>query len=152
MTLAVFEVRAFRKAKSFGQDVARPAQPADGPDVLRHVARSGAGRLLEAGRLVGARYLDPFYRRDEVDPPVLAAELAVGHRAEPEILLQRHDIGDRRVLDLAQRGGVERAGLPLLAGGEKLGRAQQAADVIGAEQRFLRGSAHRGLLSGLPAR
>ena len=126
-----------------GEDVARPAQPPHGADVLRHIARCRSGRLPEAGRLVRARNLDPFYRRDEVDPPVLAAELAVGHRAQPQILLQLHDIGDGLVLHPAQLGRAHRAGFPLPARFQQFGRAQQAADVIGAEQGFRGRRAHR---------
>jgi hypothetical protein len=65
---------------------------------------------------------------DEVHVPRRAAKLAVGGAAQPDVLLQLHDLPDRLVLDGAQVGVVA------LAGGEQLGWAQQAPDVIRAER------------------
>ena len=67
---------------------------------------------------------------EEVDVEVRAAELAVGHRPQPDVLLHRHDLSDRAILDLAQLFGGDRAGAELRAGGKQ---------VVGA-----RGSCRRG--------
>ncbi len=54
---------------------------------------------------------------------------------QADVLLQLDGVGDRGVLDLAQRVVVDRAGGEVVARGEQLGRAQQAADVVGPEGR-----------------
>src|SRR5258708_37771730 len=72
---------------------------------------------------------------EEVDMEIGAAELAVGHRLEAKALLEAHDVADREVLDLAQLFLRDRALLVPLARLEQLLRAQEAADVIGAEGR-----------------
>ena len=71
---------------------------------------------------------------DEVHVPGRAAELAVGDVLQADVLLQRDDVADRRVLDRAQLVVVDAAGRVVLAGLEQLGRAQQAADVVGPER------------------
>ena len=53
----------------------------------------------------------------------------------PGIALERDDLADRLVLDRAEPGGVEPAGRVLRARREQLGRAEQAADVVGAKRR-----------------
>ena len=63
-----------------------------------------------------------------------AAELAVGDGLQPDLLLHSHDLADRAVLDGAQVGRDLAASLPLPRI-EQLLRAQEAADVIGAEWR-----------------
>ena len=71
---------------------------------------------------------------DEVHVPRGAAELAVGGRAQPDLLLLAHDVADRLVLD--RRAARRRRcgpGLEVLAGLQQPRRAQQAADVVGAE-------------------
>jgi hypothetical protein len=64
-----------------------------------------------------------------------AAELAVGYRLEPDLLLHADDIGDCGVLGGLQALVVELAGSVRLARVEQRGRAQQAADMVGAERR-----------------
>ena len=44
---------------------------------------------------------------DEVHVPRGAAELAVGGRLQPDLLLLAHDVADRLVLDAAQLVGVD---------------------------------------------
>ena len=62
-----------------------------------------------------------------------AAELAVGGVLEAGVALLRDDLADRVVLDGAQLGVVDRAGLVVGARlAEALG-AQEAADVVAAE-------------------
>src|SRR5262249_37570222 len=68
-------------------------------------------------------------------PVRAAAELAVGHHLEADVLLQAHHVADRVVLD-----GVERLGVDLARGelAERVAQAlrpQQAAHVIGTERR-----------------
>ena len=64
-----------------------------------------------------------------------AAELAVGCRAQTDLLLHAHDLADRLVLDCAQPRGVDAAGGVILARLQERRRAEQAADVVGAERR-----------------
>ncbi len=71
---------------------------------------------------------------DEVHVPGLAAELAVGRGLEADLLLAPDDLADRLVLQPAQLGVVDAAGGVVLAGLQKLLRAQQAADVVGSER------------------
>ena len=72
----------------------------------------------------------------EVEMPPGAAELAVGDRREPDLLLLLDDALDLAVLDRLEVGGADLALGALLARLLQGGRAQQAADVIGAERRF----------------
>ena len=53
----------------------------------------------------------------------------------PGVALERHDVADRGVLDLAQAVVVELAGPVPGAGVEEVGRPEQAPDVVGAERR-----------------
>ena len=85
-------------------------------------------------RLPG-RLGDPVERVDEVHVPGGAAELAVGDRLQPGLLLHADDVPDRLVLGLREALVVEPAGGVRLARLEQLGRPQQAADVVGAERR-----------------
>src|SRR5262249_49186861 len=71
----------------------------------------------------------------EAAPVRAAAELAIGHHFEADVLLQAHHVADRVVLD-----GVERLGVDLARGelAERVAQAlrpQQAAHVIGTERR-----------------
>jgi hypothetical protein len=101
----------FRYLKSFSKIV---------PELDRQVA----GRSADAADLV-----------DEVHVPGRAAELAIGRRLEADLFLHRDHVLDGRVLDFPQPGGVDLAGSELGAGTEQEGRAEQAADVVGAERR-----------------
>src|SRR5262249_49950483 len=83
---------------------------------------------------------DPVERQQEVVLPGRAAVLAVGDRAQPNGLLLADDLLDLAVLDRLQRRRIDLAALALLAGGMERGRAQQTADVVGAERR--RGALH----------
>ncbi len=80
--------------------------------------------------LVGPR--DPTQLVDEVHVPRAAAQLAVGGRLEPDVLLHPHDVADGGVLGSAEVLGVEATGRGVLAGLEQRRRAEQAPDVIGA--------------------
>ena len=81
-------------------------------------------------------------------PPIgAAAEFAIAHHLEPDLLLHREDVADALVLQLAELGIADfPGGMPA----ERLpqrGGAQQAADMIGTERRTaLGGGTHaRGL-------
>ena len=63
-----------------------------------------------------------------------APELAVGRRAQADLGLHRHHLADRLVLGGAQLLGGEPAGRVVGPRGQQLRRAQQAADVVGAER------------------
>ena len=71
------------------------------------------------------------------------AELAVGDAAHPERLDLAHGGGDGLVLDGAQLGRGDGAGGAGGAGLVHGRRAQQAADVVGAERRIVGGSRER---------
>ena len=72
----------------------------------------------------------------KVELPPRAAEFAVGDRLQADFFLLFDDTFDLAVLDRLERGGVDLALGEALAGGFQRGRAQQAADVIGAERRL----------------
>ena len=92
--------------------------------------------VVELDLDVARRLLDPAELVDEVHVPGRAAELPVGRRLQPDVVLHLHDRADRVVLDGAQLlGASRRPGGELLASLQQLRRAQQAADVIGAERR-----------------
>ena len=63
-----------------------------------------------------------------------AAELAVGDGLEADVLLHPDARADRLVLDGVQLGRVDGAERELGAGVQQLGRAEQAADVVGTER------------------
>ncbi len=71
---------------------------------------------------------------DEVHVPGRAAVLAVGHPLESDILLHPDDRADGRVLDPALVLGRNPALRVVIPGLEHLGRAQQAANVVGAKR------------------
>src|SRR5262249_42109639 len=73
-----------------------------------------------------------------------AAELAIGHPQETDLLLHSNRIADRRVLDAMQLPSRQAASLTLGTRAQQLRRAQQTADVIGAE-RWTRHIDHRNL-------
>ena len=64
-----------------------------------------------------------------------AAELAVGCELQPDALLQRQRLADRRILRLRQRLPVDLTGARTWRAGRAGRRTQQAADVLGAERR-----------------
>src|SRR5579872_2521271 len=71
---------------------------------------------------------------EEIHMPGAAAHLAIGDALEAEIALQLDPVTDSGVLGGAQRGGRKTAGRVLGAGLQQRGRAQQTADMIGAER------------------
>ena len=70
--------------------------------------------------------------------PPGAAEFAVGDRLQADVFLAFDDAHDLAVLDRFQRGGVDLASGVFFARLFQRGRAQQAADVIGAEGGLVR--------------
>jgi hypothetical protein len=89
----------------------------------------------EFDRDVAGLLADPVELVDEVHVPGGAAELAVGRRAEADLLLPADGLADRVVLDAAQLGGVDPPGGEVVARLQQLRRPQQAADVVGPERR-----------------
>jgi hypothetical protein len=59
-----------------------------------------------------------------------AAVLAIRDALQTHALLKSHDLGDRAVLDCAQRDGVDLATMPLFTRSQQIVRAQEAADVV----------------------
>src|SRR5581483_3041890 len=78
--------------------------------------------------------LHPGQLAEKVVIPERAAELAVGDGFQPHVLLPPDGVGDLAVLDRLQLIGRDLVLLALGAGFLQRGRAQQAADVIGAER------------------
>src|SRR5437667_444348 len=89
------------------------------------------------------RHADALQLRHEVEVPEVAAVLAVGDGAQAERLLLRDGRADAAVFDVFELSRREGAGLRLRARLAQLGRAQQAADLVGPE----RGLRHHGDLS-----
>src|SRR5262249_25604453 len=112
------------------------AEPA--PEAEQDRPRLLAFELELALAVIG---LDSVERGEEIGLPGGAAVLAVGDRLEPGRLLLADQRDDLAVLDGAQRPGVDRAALALLPRLVQRRRAQQAADVVGAEGRL--GALHR---------
>ena len=142
-----------------GEDALHPLQLVlDADDVAR--------QLLD-GRVVlkrqrggdGLRRVDPAdpgagQREQEILEPGAAAELAVGHDLQADALLQPDGVDDRLVFERLRAGIIERPGdLAVLiafgrrAGLQQVGRAQQAADVLGSKRWC--GAHERPLLSAL---
>ncbi len=80
--------------------------------------------------------IDALQAPEEIEMPPGAAELAVGGELEADLFLLLDDLLDRAVFDRLQRGIVDLALGVLLARLLQRRRAQQAADVIGAERRL----------------
>ena len=91
------------------------------PIALRNSTVQRARRLADAVELV-----------DEVHVPGGAPELAVGGGLEADVVLHRHDVADRVVLDRAQLVQVDPVMRVVLARLEQLRWSQQAADVVGS--------------------
>ena len=91
--------------------------------------------VVEVHRELLVGRVDALELVDEVHVPRRTPELAVGRGAQARVALQRHDVADRRVLDLPQPVVVELAGLVPGAGVEQRRRSEQAADVVGTERR-----------------
>src|SRR5467141_961589 len=106
------------------------------PDPARQLEQ----RRLFAGAMEGGEpvlgQLDAVEAVDEVDVPPVAAELAVGDRLQADVLLQLDGFLDALVFHGTQRRMIDLA-LPVPgARGMECLRAQQAADVVGAERGF----------------
>jgi hypothetical protein len=69
--------------------------------------------------------------------PAGPAELAVGDALQAHIAVEPHDLGDRAVFHFAQLGGADLAAGLLLECFEQVGRAEETADMVGAEGRGL---------------
>ena len=80
--------------------------------------------------------LDALEALEEIDVPPIAPELPIGDRGQAHRLLLCHRVADAAVLDVAQRLAADLARLRGGAGPLKLGRAQQAADLVGPERGF----------------
>ena len=83
-----------------GED--RVVEPHALADPIGHefeIERAGCGAERYLHRI--GQLLDAADRVFEIHEPVDAAELAVGHRLKPDVLLAAHDLADRFVLDRA---------------------------------------------------
>ena len=111
----------------------------------RSLAGDPHGRRLEAdlGAVVAPEArgeaaladLDAIELLEKVDVEEGAPELAVGDAAQADLLLAADHVADRRVLDRAQRLGVDLAAARRARASSRRLRPQQAADVVGPERR-----------------
>ena len=112
--------------------IVRPAELAGDGDALRLGLHA-----VELDAVVELDQLAALEMRQEIEMPPGPAELAVGRRLEADLFLPRDDLLDLAVFDFAQRLRGD------LTGGEFGARllersgAEQAADHVGAEGRFL---------------
>ena len=81
---------------------------------------------------------------DEAAPVRRAAEFAVGDHGKPGVRLQRDGVADRRILRGDKAGFVERTIVEGAISLPQSRRAQQAADMVGAERRAMHGVFSRG--------
>ena len=104
-----------------------------------HRARLGLD-AVELDAVVGGVALDPGQAFEEIEMPPRAPVFAVGDRLKADLFLLLDDLLDLAVLDLLELRGGDGAGLALRARVFDGRRAQDAADVVGAERRL--GSFH----------
>ena len=125
--------RLLQEAEVVAEDRLRDAELA--VDVQRRRRELDVALLVvEGDGDVAGLLRDPVELVDEVHVPGGAAELAVGRRTQPDLLLLAHGLPDRVVLDPTELGGVDPAGCVIVARLQQLRRAEQAADVVGAER------------------
>jgi len=87
----------------------------------------------------GLRYSKTFDALDEPAPIRATAKLAVADHAEPNLLLQPNGVADRGILGGNEARLVQVAGRKGAKRLAQLGRAQQAADMVGAKRRTMHG-------------
>jgi hypothetical protein len=132
--LAVRDARA-QEREVIAED--RLRQPDAGLDVQRRwreLERSLGVAELHVQRVVDD-LRDPVEPVDEVHVPGRAAQLAVGGRAQADVLLHAHDVTDGSVLGRAQLAVVDAPRRMVLTDAQQRGRPQEAADVVGAKRR-----------------
>src|SRR3546814_9549663 len=91
----------------------------------------------EGGDELAVGHGDAGEALEKVDVEEGAPELAVGDALQAGVLLALHHRADAVVLDLPEPGVVQPAAGMLLARLGEAARAQEAADVVGAEGRSL---------------
>src|SRR6185312_9945641 len=104
-------------------------------DLAGHLERLGLGVDAVKFDRRRADLLDALETPEEIEVPPRAAEFAVGRELEPDLFLPLHDARDLSVLDRLQGRGVDLALGEFRARILERGRAQQAADMVGAERR-----------------
>jgi hypothetical protein len=121
-------------ATAAGEQRTEPPELPDRRHGLRNVVHVGARGEGGVERSLG----DPHAveRSDEVDPPVLAPVLTVGHDRQAGAFLQRDRRRDRAIFFGVQRCDVDLAADEPLARREQLLGPQQASDVIRPEEEF----------------
>jgi hypothetical protein len=95
--------------------------------------------LVEEVPLLGRQAAGSHGLPEEVDDITLAAKLAVADRLQPGGLLQRHHFADRLVFDPPERLALDQALATLFTRFDQVRRAQEAADLVGAEGGSVRG-------------
>ena len=126
-----------RKVKSSPKISALVVQAAGDPVRLEAPVDRPA---LAPERHLHGRSVEPLDAADaelEIHQPVVAAELAVGHSLQADILLHAYRPRDRGILDAAQLLARDTAGRMVGARAQQLRRTQQAADMVGAERGHL---------------
>src|SRR5260221_3090548 len=108
------------------------------PDLVRdvHDRRSEVhGTLLSAkAHRAAALGDDALQLLEKIDVKVRPAKLAVGDALETRVLLELDDLGDRLVLDRAERRPVDLASREALASIEQLAGTEEAADMVGPKR------------------
>src|SRR5262249_52845304 len=113
-----------------------------GAELADHAQHHRLGlRALELDLALAEIGLDAGKLAEEVVVPKRAAELTVGARSRPDVLLLADRRLDLAVLDRRELGGGDLAALALLARRLQRRRAQEATHVIGAERRLGAGHA-----------
>jgi hypothetical protein len=102
--------------------------------------------LLIVKRKARLRHAESVDALDEPAPVGPAAKLAVSDDRKPDVLLQLDGIADRRILSGGKALFVQLAVGKGAEGSAQSGRAQQAANMIGAKRR----TTHATLLDGIP--
>ncbi len=133
-TLGVFAVRPLRKSKSAPWMLVGVAQLAGDLHRRRLEADLAAVVAAEARDKAALADRDAVEPLEKIDVEEGAAELAVGDALKADLLLPPGGFGDALVLDRAQILGRDPAlGAPRPSVEQAL-RAQQAADMVGAER------------------
>jgi DNA-binding transcriptional LysR family regulator len=107
-----------------------------GFDVAVHTTPIRESSLV-ARKIANLRWLlcaSPNYLQRHGEPH-RPRDLTVGDALEADILLHLDDIANATIFDLPQRSSRQFATLPTFASLQEFLRAQQAADMIGAERR-----------------
>ena len=124
---------AFQEAIVVGDDAMLALEPRLGIGRRRNAEHAGLVAKTERAVAQGKT----FHRIDEAGRPAAPAEFAIGDARQPERLLEGDDLADGVVLDGAESGHVELAGLVRPGRFDETRRSYEAADVLGVKWRAI---------------